>query len=120
MSNCSCNINQSDIRIVPVKVDEKLLDMLEKYYYEYNGLLNAVAQFGSDTPFKPDIERYKLLINEYLEVFVSYNIVYNLVYSTAIKSVEEAVEGLAYESSVDFGNGVINIYLDNIIVSMKK
>jgi hypothetical protein len=42
--------------------DEAL--MLEKLLYEHNGLKILVAQFGSDTEWKPDGENYKILLDE--------------------------------------------------------
>jgi hypothetical protein len=56
--------------------NEQMLD-LERSFYEYEGLKTLVTQFASDTPFKPDIERFNLLIEEYLKSYMEYNITFN-------------------------------------------
>ena len=49
--------------------NEQMLD-LERSFYEYEGLKTLVTQFASDTPFKPDMERFNLLIEEYLKSYM--------------------------------------------------
>lgn len=60
-----------------VKGDSEILNMLEKIYFEYQGLLTLLTQFSSTSPFKPDDKRFDSLLENYLLTFVEYNILFN-------------------------------------------
>ena len=55
---------------------EYMLD-LERVFYEYEGFRTLVTQFASDSPFKPDKERFDSLINDYMVSYIEYNIIFN-------------------------------------------
>ena len=57
---------------------------LERVWYEYQGLLTLLAQYGSDTPFKPDKERYEFLLDKYMLSYYEYNLTYNVLVSRYI------------------------------------
>ena len=81
-----------------IKLDEELCNMIQKNWFELNGLKELAVQFTSDSPWKPDKERYDQLINEYLEAYVKYN----LLFQEAIRV--SNIEDIYYdkEKSIDF------------------
>lgn len=74
-----CSIDNKPIKIVEILEDESLF--IEKLWYETEGLKTLIAQFTSDSPFKPDEQRYSLLIKEYIEKYCEYNIIWNILIS---------------------------------------
>jgi hypothetical protein len=68
--------------------NEEMLD-LERSFYEYEGLKTLVTQFASDTPFKPDMERFNLLIEEYLRSYMEYNITFNQIVRTFLEKEDQ-------------------------------
>ena len=60
-----------------IKIIETETLEIERTWYEYNAMLTLVSQFGSDSGFKPDKERYELLLNKYIDTFMEYNIIFN-------------------------------------------
>lgn len=77
MSSCSCNIDKEIIIKIPILEDEGL--MIERLWYEVEGLKNLLTQFTSDSPFKPDENRYDKLLNYYIEKFCEYSICWNYI-----------------------------------------
>jgi hypothetical protein len=68
--------------------NEQMLD-LERSFYEYEGLKTLVTQFASDTPFKPDMERFNILIEEYLKSYMEYNITFNQIVRTFLEKEDQ-------------------------------
>lgn len=62
-------------KIVFIPNDEML--NLERSFYEYEGLKSLVTQFASDSPFKPDKERFNSLVEEYIRAYMEYNLIFN-------------------------------------------
>ena len=50
---------------------------LEKHFYEMNGLLIVVSQYGSDSKWKPDVERFNLVLDKYLNKYAEVEIIKN-------------------------------------------
>ena len=50
---------------------------LERVFYEYEGFRTLVTQFASDSPFKPDKERFDQLVVDYITSYMEYNIIFN-------------------------------------------
>lgn len=77
-NNSCCGLQQSTEGTKIIKYDVSnyglLLDKLQRSLYEYSSLLNILTQFTSDSPFKPDMERYTVLLNEYIDIFITYNL----------------------------------------------
>lgn len=59
-----------------IPVPNEIMMELERVYFEYNGLLTLVSQYGSDTPFKPDFDRFEFLLDKYMEAYTIYNITF--------------------------------------------
>ena len=64
-------ITENNEKLILVPHDEMFV--LERAWYEYNGLLTLIAQYGSESIFKPDIDRFNVILNKYLESYVEYN-----------------------------------------------
>lgn len=62
-------------KIIFIPNDEML--NLERSFYEYEGLKSLVTQFASDSPFKPDNERFNSLVEEYIRAYMEYNLIFN-------------------------------------------
>ena len=88
-----------------IKLDGELCNMIQKNWFEYNGLKEIVVQFTSTSPWKPDKERYEKIINEYLESYIKYN----LLFQEAIKMSD--IEDIYYnkEKSIDFSTNELLI-----------
>lgn len=79
MEGCITQVDLNGKVAFKVPTDEMI--GIESAYYEYNGLLILLSQFGSTTPFKPDMERYEYLVKTYLEAYMTYSMTYNAITS---------------------------------------
>lgn len=60
-----------------VYVENGYMIELERLNYEYQGYRSLVTQFTSETPFKPDQERYDQLLEKYIISYMEYNVIFN-------------------------------------------
>lgn len=105
MSACACN--NEDITIIErVSVNPEHMLVLERAWTEYNALLALATQFTSDSPFKPDMERFDKVLNEFVKAFINYQITWNLV--TAQCTTKYLLSG--YMMMADFNTSEIIVY----------
>ena len=71
-TNCSCDLSNHELLEFSIEEDQSLL--IQKYYFEMSSLIELLTQFTSNTTFKPDKERYLLLIDDYKKIYISYNL----------------------------------------------
>ena len=62
---------------------------LERSFYEYEGLKSLVTQFASDSPFKPDNERFNTLVEEYIRSYMEYNLIFNDIVRAYLKKEDQ-------------------------------
>lgn len=74
-------------KIVYIPNDDML--NLERSFYEYEGLKSLVTQFASDSPFKPDKERFNSLVEEYIKSYMEYNLIFNDVVRTFLEKEDQ-------------------------------
>lgn len=60
-----------------VYIPNELMLRLERLFFEYDGLRILVTQFGSESEYKPDESRFKILLDKYLESYLAYNYLLN-------------------------------------------
>lgn len=60
-----------------VYVENTYMIDLERANYEYQGYRSLLTQFMSDTPFKPDEEKFNQILEEYIKSYMEYNIIFN-------------------------------------------
>ena len=116
--SCSCNNLECSVdnttELIKVQVNDKnALDLLEREFYEFNGLLNLLKQFTSDSPYKPDNERYEKVLVEYLEKFTTYNLVYQHI-------IDEALNDLTHIERIDVVNTQLQFVSGIITLEVKR
>lgn len=67
--------NDNIIETIAIEQEEAFL--LERYFFEYNGLRSIIEQFTLESDFKLSEEKYMKLIDKYIEAFASYNLAWN-------------------------------------------
>lgn len=82
---CSSNENAKTVTYEVQQEDVYIAEELERAYYEYNGLLQLLTQFTSTSPYKPDDERYNAILNEYLNRFITYNLLFEQILKMAVE-----------------------------------
>lgn len=60
-----------------VSVQQNIMIDLERTWYEYQGLLTLISQFTSDSPFKPDPEKYNEVLEKYLISYIQYQLTWD-------------------------------------------
>lgn len=84
-SNCSCSNDKENLLEFVVSEDIKLL--VQKNFFELSSITELMIQFTSNTAYKPDKERYLLLLDDYKKQFINYNLViYKLFINTCEKN----------------------------------
>lgn len=76
-----------------VHVPNEYMLNLERTWYEYEGLKTLLLQFTSDSPFKPDTERFDAILTKYLEAFMEYNMTFNLIVANFLTK-EDAIKNI--------------------------
>jgi hypothetical protein len=67
-------------------VPHEVMMELERSWYENEGLRTLLAQFASDSPFKPDNEKFEILINKYIKSYMEYNIIFSTLASVYVSA----------------------------------
>lgn len=109
---CGCNVNYGEEVVEGCCEETKTITYLmdiddtmvvQKVLYERDGLLALVTQFSSDSPFKPDTERFTEILEEYIKITVKYNLTFQTLMTNYITPEHrELISGKQYEIKVDF------------------
>lgn len=109
MSCQTCNNEVTKNNTVEFDLDMDLIQTVEREYFIWNGLVQIIAQFTSDTKWKPDSERYESLLNEYMESFIKYSLLFDGIKQSIIK--ENNLTASNYTNAgIDFVNHKIVFY----------
>lgn len=110
---CGCNVNYADDGVqdglceidktITYTMDIEDTMVVQKVLYERDGMLALVTQFSSDSPFKPDKERFEEILEQYIRISVQYNLTFQRLMSIYITPEDrELISGKQYEIKVDF------------------
>lgn len=91
---------QSIVDYIPIEVN--ILNLIQRYWYELTGLTDLIVQFTSDTDMKPDENRYKLLLGEYMEAYTLYNLLYDQIVNEVATKYNEMITLNKYTTMIDF------------------
>ena len=104
--NCNCETSNKENLIFEITENESLT--IQKHFYTWNGLLNLLRQFSSDSLFKPDEKRFNELKDEYLTEYYKYNYAMEVIKNKVLK--ENNIVDNGYNISIDFVENQIILY----------
>lgn len=109
MSCQTCNSNVTEDNTIEFDLDMNLIQSVEREYFIWNGLVQIIAQFTSDTKWKPDTERYESLLNEYMTSFIKYSVLFDGIKQSIIKE-NNLIASEYINAGIDFVNHKIIFY----------
>jgi hypothetical protein len=105
-------VNKTDI-VAEIQVDDGMLRLIEKYWYELGGLTELITQFTSDSEFKPDIDRYNIVLSEYMESYIMYNVLYDQMLHEYAPEYKVNIAAAIYTTMIDFTRDSLVIINNN-------
>lgn len=82
--------------IETILIEQEEAFLLERYFFEYNGLKSIIEQFTLKSDFNLSEEKYMKLIDKYIEAYASYNLAWNHLRIKYLKNYADE------EASIDF------------------